>query len=94
MWEFLDRLMNVGIPRIRDFRGLPDRSFEGRGNYSIGIREQIIFTEIDIDKIERVHGLNITFVTTAKTDEEAHALLSELGIPFRRRSAQNSEQAA
>lgn len=94
MWEFLDRLLNIAIPRIRDFRGLPDRSFDGRGNYSLGIREQIIFPEIDIDKIERVHGLDITFVTSARTDEEAFALLTELGIPFRRRSTQTDEQAA
>lgn len=94
MWEFLDRLLNIAIPRIRDFRGLSDRSFDGRGNYSMGIKEQIIFPEIDIDKIERVHGLDITFVTTASTDEEAHALLSELGVPFRRRPAQTSEQVA
>lgn len=94
MWEFLDRLLNVAIPRIRDFRGVSDRSFDGRGNYSLGIREQIIFPEIDIDKIERVHGLDVTFVTTAKTDEEAYALLEELGMPFRRRPAQTSEQAA
>lgn len=94
MWEFLDRLMNIAIPRIRDFRGLSDRSFDGRGNYSIGIREQIIFPEIDIDKIERVHGLDITFVTTAKTDEEAYSLLAEMGVPFRGRSMQDGEQAA
>lgn len=94
MWEFLDRLLNVAIPRIRDFRGVSDRSFDGRGNYTIGIREQIIFPEIDIDKIERVHGLDITFVTTARTDEEAYALLAELGMPFRRRAAQTGEQAA
>ncbi len=94
MWEFLDRLMNIAIPRIRDFRGLPDRSFDGRGNYSMGIREQIIFPEIDMDKIERVHGLDITFVTSARTDEEAFALLTELGVPFRRRSTQTDEQAA
>lgn len=95
MWEFLDRLMSVAIPRIRDFRGLPDRSFDGRGNYTFGIREQIIFPEIDIDKIERVHGMNITIATTAKSDEEAHALLQELGWPFRRRQpTQASDQAA
>jgi large subunit ribosomal protein L5 len=93
MWEFLDRLMAVAIPRIRDFRGLSDRSFDGRGNYTFGIREQIIFPEIDIDKIERVHGMDITFVTSARTDEEAHALLECMGWPFRRR-AQSTEQAA
>ncbi|TKJ40416.1 50S ribosomal protein L5 [candidate division LCP-89 bacterium B3_LCP] len=94
MWEFFDRLLNVAIPRIRDFRGLPDRSFDGRGSYTMGIKEQIIFPEIDMDKIDRVHGLNITFVTSAKTDEEAHALLTEMGMPFRRRATQNKEQAA
>jgi large subunit ribosomal protein L5 len=95
MWEFLDRLMSVAIPRIRDFRGLSDRSFDGRGNYTFGIREQIIFPEIDIDKIERVHGMDITLVTSADTDEEAYALLDELGWPFRRRQQnQSSEQAA
>lgn len=94
MWEFLDRLLNVAIPRIRDFRGLSDRSFDGRGNYTMGIKEQIIFPEIDIDKIERVHGLDISFVTTARTDEEAHAFLKELGVPFRRREANSKEQAA
>jgi large subunit ribosomal protein L5 len=82
MWEFLDRLMSVAIPRIRDFRGLGPRSFDGRGNYSIGIREQIIFPEIDYDSIDQVRGLDVTITTTAKTDDEAFALLSELGMPF------------
>ena len=82
MWEFLDRLMSVAIPRIRDFRGLPVRSFDGRGNYSMGIREQIIFPEIDYDSIDQVRGLDVTITTTAKTDDEAFALLSELGMPF------------
>jgi large subunit ribosomal protein L5 len=82
MWEFLDRLMSVAIPRIRDFRGLSPRSFDGRGNYSIGIREQIIFPEIDYDSIDQVRGLDVTITTTAKTDDEAFALLSELGMPF------------
>ncbi len=94
MWEFLDRFMNVAIPRIRDFRGLSDRSFDGRGNYTIGIKEQIIFPEIDIDKIERMHGLDITFATTARTDEEAQALLLALGVPFRRHSGEGREVAA
>jgi large subunit ribosomal protein L5 len=84
MWEFLDRLMSVAIPRIRDFRGLSPRSFDGRGNYSMGIREQIIFPEIDYDSIDQVRGLDVTITTTAKTDEEAFALLSELGMPFAR----------
>ncbi len=94
MWEFFDRMMNIAIPRIRDFRGLSDKSFDGRGNYTFGIKEHIIFTEIDIDKIERVHGMDITFVTTANTDEEAHALLQASGWPFRRRETQSTEQAA
>ncbi|MBU0520513.1 50S ribosomal protein L5 [bacterium] len=93
MWEFLDRMMSIVIPRMRDFRGLSDRSFDGRGNYSFGLKEQIVFPEIDIDKIERVHGMDITFVTSAHTDEEAHALLQEMGWPFRRKT-QSSGQAA
>jgi len=84
MWEFLDRLMSVAIPRIRDFRGLSPRSFDGRGNYSLGIREQIIFPEIDYDSIDQVRGLDVTITTTAGSDEEAFALLSELGMPFQR----------
>jgi large subunit ribosomal protein L5 len=84
MWEFLDRLMSIAIPRIRDFRGLPVRSFDGRGNYSIGVREQIIFPEIDYDAIDQVRGLDVTITTTAATDEEAYALLGELGMPFQR----------
>jgi large subunit ribosomal protein L5 len=83
MWEFMDRLVNVALPRVRDFRGVSPRSFDGRGNYTLGLREQIIFPEIDYDKVEKVHGMNITFVTTARTDEEGRALLSELGMPFR-----------
>ena len=85
MYEFLDRLINVALPRVRDFRGLNPKSFDGRGNYAFGIKEQIIFPEIDIDKVDRVSGLDISFVTTAETDEEAHALLKELGMPFVRR---------
>jgi large subunit ribosomal protein L5 len=82
MWEFLDRLTSVAIPRIRDFRGLSPRSFDGRGNYSLGVREQIIFPEIDYDSIDQVRGLDITITTTAKSDEEAFALLDLLGLPF------------
>jgi large subunit ribosomal protein L5 len=82
MWEFLDRFTSVAIPRIRDFRGLNPRSFDGRGNYSIGVREQIIFPEIDYDAIDQVRGLDVTITTSAKTDEEAYALLRELGMPF------------
>jgi large subunit ribosomal protein L5 len=84
MWEFFDRLTSVAIPRIRDFRGLNPRSFDGRGNYSMGVREQIIFPEIDYDAVDQVRGLDINITTTAATDEEAFALLSELGMPFRR----------
>jgi large subunit ribosomal protein L5 len=82
MWEFLDRLTSIAVPRIRDFRGLNPRSFDGRGNYSMGIREQIIFPEIDYDSIDEVRGLDVTITTTAKTDEEAFALLDGLGMPF------------
>jgi large subunit ribosomal protein L5 len=82
MWEFLDRLTAIAIPRIRDFRGLNARSFDGRGNYSMGVREQIIFPEIDYDAIDQVRGLDVTITTSAKTDEEAYVLLRELGMPF------------
>jgi large subunit ribosomal protein L5 len=83
MYEFLDRLINIAIPRIRDFRGLNGKSFDGRGNYSMGVKEQIIFPEIDYDKIDKLRGMDITFTTTAKSDEEAKALLSEFNFPFR-----------
>ena len=83
MYEFLDRFLNFAIPRVRDFRGVSPNSFDGRGNYSIGIREQIIFPEIDYDKIDRIRGMNVTVVTTAKTDEEAFELLRLFGMPFR-----------
>ena len=83
MWEFLDRLVNVAMPRIRDFRGVPTRSFDGRGNYTMGVKEQLIFPEIDYDKVEKIHGMDITFVTTTARDDEALALLRELGMPFR-----------
>lgn len=82
MWEFLDRLIAVAIPRIRDFRGVNAKAFDGRGNYSLGVTEQIIFPEIDYDKVSRISGLNIAFVTTATTDEEGRALLRHLGMPF------------
>ncbi len=85
MYEFLDRYISIAVPRIRDFRGLPDKAFDGRGNYSVGVREQIIFPEIDYDKVDRIRGMNITFVTTAETDEEAYALLAAFGMPFRKR---------
>ncbi|MDI6615604.1 MAG: 50S ribosomal protein L5 [Syntrophaceae bacterium] len=83
MYEFLDRLVNIAIPRIRDFRGISPRSFDGRGNFSMGINEHYIFPEIDYDKIDKVKGLNITIVTTAKTDDEARHLLKLMGVPFR-----------
>lgn len=83
MFEFLDRLITVALPRVRDFRGINDKSFDGRGNYSMGITEQIIFPEIDLDKISQVTGMDVTFVTTAKTDAEALALLKALGLPFK-----------
>ncbi len=83
MYEFLDRLIAIALPRIRDFRGLSPRSFDGRGNYSLGVREQIIFPEIDYDDVETIRGLDVTITTTAKTDEEALALLRALGLPFR-----------
>jgi large subunit ribosomal protein L5 len=85
MYEFLDRLITLALPRVRDFRGISDKSFDGRGNYSLGIKEQIVFPEIDVDKIDRISGVDITFVTTANTDEEAFALLKALGLPFERR---------
>jgi large subunit ribosomal protein L5 len=83
MWEFLDRLINVALPRVRDFRGISPRAFDGRGNYTLGLREQIIFPEVDYDKVEKIRGLNVSIVTTARTDEEGLALLSGLGMPFR-----------
>ena len=86
MFEFLDRFISVAVPRIRDFRGLSDTSFDGRGNYNAGIREQIIFPEIDIDKVPRINGMDISFVTSAKTDEEAYELLSLLGMPFKKKN--------
>lgn len=82
MWEFLDRLFNVALPRVRDFRGISADAFDGRGNYSLGIREQIIFPEIEYDKIEKLRGMNIAIITTAKTDEEARELLKLMGAPF------------
>ncbi len=82
MWEFYDRLVSVALPRVKDFRGLSPKAFDGHGNYSLGIKEQIIFPEIDYDKIERISGLNVTIVTTAETDQEAFALLKKMGLPF------------
>ncbi len=83
MYEFLDRLISVALPRIRDFRGINDKGFDGNGNYTLGVSEQIIFPEIDIDKVNKITGLDITFVTTANTNEEAYELLKELGMPFK-----------
>jgi large subunit ribosomal protein L5 len=83
MWEFLDRLMNIALPRVRDFRGISPRGFDGRGNFTMGVREQIIFPEIEYDKIDSIKGLNISIVTTAETDAEGRALLTHLGMPFR-----------
>ena len=94
MWHFYEKLVTVALPRIRDFQGIPDRSFDGRGNFSLGLKEQLVFPEIDYDKIDRLRGMEITIVTTAKTDEEARALLRGLGMPFKQASAQPSAQAA
>lgn len=84
MYENLDRLVSIAIPRIRDFRGVPSKSFDGRGNYTLGVTEQIIFPEIEYDKVDKIRGMNITFVTTAKTDTEAMELLKSFGMPFRK----------
>jgi large subunit ribosomal protein L5 len=86
MYEFLDRFINLALPRTRDFQGVPDKSFDGRGNYTVGIKEHTIFPEIDTDKATKIHGMDITFVTTAETDEEAFALLKHFGMPFKRRN--------
>ena len=85
MYEFLDRLIAIAIPRVRDFRGVPDKSFDGRGNYTLGIKEQIIFPEIDVDKVNKILGMDVTLVTSAKTDNEAYELLSGFGFPFRKK---------
>jgi large subunit ribosomal protein L5 len=83
MYEFLDRLVNVALPRVRDFKGVSPKSFDGRGNYALGLREQLIFPEVVYDKVDKVRGMDVIFVTTAKTDDEARALLGHLGMPFR-----------
>ena len=93
MFEFMDRLITLTLPNVRDFQGIPDRSFDGHGNYTLGIDEQIAFPEIDVDKVDRIEGLDITFVTTAETDEEAYALLKELGLPFVRREDEEPQAA-
>ena len=92
MYDFMDRFINLAVPRIRDFRGLSDKSFDGRGNYTVGVKEQIIFPEIDVDKVTKVFGMDITFVTTARTDAEAQELLKTFGMPFVRREETAEEQ--
>jgi large subunit ribosomal protein L5 len=92
MWEFLDRLCNIALPRVRDFRGVSSKGFDGRGNYTMGVKEQIIFPEIEYDKIDSIKGMNITVVTTAKTDDEGRALLAHLGMPFRQAVAAGAAQ--
>jgi large subunit ribosomal protein L5 len=82
MYEFLDRLMSVALPRVRDFRGINEKGFDGRGNYTLGVKEQIIFPEISIDQVSRISGMNITFITTANSDEESYELLKSFGLPF------------
>jgi len=84
MWEFMDRLFNMALPRVRDFKGVSPKAFDGRGNYTLGIREQIVFPEIDYDKVDKIKGMNISFVMSARTDEHGRALLRELGMPFRK----------
>ena len=84
MYEFIDRLINIALPRVRDFQGVKSTGFDGRGNYNLGVTEQIIFPEIDIDKVNKIAGMDITFVTNAKTDKEAKSLLNELGLPFKK----------
>lgn len=91
MYEFLDRFINIALPRVRDFRGLSDKSFDGRGNYTMGIKEQIIFPEINVDKVTKVLGMDITFVTTAPTDNEAYELLKSFGFPFRKKEIKTGE---
>jgi len=85
MWYFLDKLLNVALPRIRDFRGVTPDGFDGRGNYTLGLREQVVFPEVDYDKIDKLRGLEVSLVTTARTDDEARSLLTRLGMPFRKR---------
>ena len=85
MYEFLDRFTNIALPRVRDFRGLSDKGFDGNGNYSVGVKEQLIFPELNVEKLDKVRGMNITFVTTAKTDKEGYQLLEKLGVPFRKK---------
>jgi large subunit ribosomal protein L5 len=84
MWEFFDRLVNAALPRVRDFQGVPRKAFDGRGNYTLGIKEQIIFPEIDYDKVDKIRGMQVSVITTARTDEEARSLLEHMGVPFSR----------
>ncbi len=91
MYEFLDRLIAVALPRVRDFKGISDKAFDGRGNYTLGVTEQIIFPEIDIDKVNKITGMDITFVTSARNNEEAYELLKELGLPFKNMKKENQE---
>jgi large subunit ribosomal protein L5 len=90
MYEFLDRLVSISLPRVRDFKGINEKSFDGRGNYTMGVTEQIIFPEINIDKVSRISGMDVTFVTTARTNEEAYELLKELGMPFKNAKKENA----
>ena len=93
MWEFLDRLISTALPRVRDFRGVPSSSFDGRGNYTLGIKDHLVFPDVDYDKVDKSKGMNVTIVTSAETDEQAFYLLRELGMPFRRPSVEEEESA-
>ena len=94
MWDFFDRLVAVALPRVRDFRGAPTKGFDGRGNYTLGLKEQIVFPEVIMEKLDKVRGMDVTFVTTARTDEEGRALLTHLGFPFKKAEPQQNQQAA
>jgi large subunit ribosomal protein L5 len=94
MWDFIDRLVSFALPRVRDFRGVSPRAFDGRGNYTLGIKEQIVFPEIEYDKVDKVRGMDVTFVTTARTDEEARALLRLMGMPFKASAAVQTAPAS
>ncbi len=94
MYDFLDRMMSVALPRVRDFRGIPRKGFDGRGNYTLGLKESIVFPEVEIEKLDKIRGMDITFVTTAKNDEEARSLLTKLGFPFRPAEPKAGEAAA
>ena len=94
MYDFLDRMMTVALPRVRDFRGIPRKGFDGRGNYTLGLKESIVFPEIEIEKLDKIRGMDVTFVTTAKTDDEARALLTKLGLPFRPAEPKATETAS